>query len=147
MKKVDLLIVCSPGGHFREAKSLIEGLEGVKFCFAMHLPSPDNQKDMGDLLVTVPHAERDIRIVLQYIYALYVIMRTRPKVILSTGAMIGVTFGFIGKFFGCKFIFVESPTRVENLSLSGRICYYLADTFYVRYKTLKIKYEKAIYCE
>ncbi|KAK8791062.1 hypothetical protein WA158_005693 [Blastocystis sp. Blastoise] len=45
----------------------------------------------------------------------------------------------------CKTIFVESFCRVENLSLSGKIAYPLADVFIVQWKQLLQKHNKAKY--
>ena len=42
-------------------------------------------------------------------------------------------------------VYVESICRVENLSLSGKILYHLADYFFVQWTSLKDKYPKAIY--
>jgi len=42
-------------------------------------------------------------------------------------------------------VYVESICRVETLSLSGRIMYYLAEHFFVQWQQLQDKYPKAIY--
>ena len=131
----ELLIVCSPGGHFLEAQSLIEGMDYVDFKFVIHSP-PQLLPEIFTRTIVAPHAERDIRIIKQMLFAFYCVWKERPKVVISTGALIGVTFGLAGKLFGARFIFVESPTRVTSPSLAGRICYKFADTFYVRYAAL-----------
>ena len=117
----DLLVVCSPGGHFIEAKSLMAEISDVDFKYVIHLP-PELPPELRSRIITAPHSERDIRVLKQMLFALYCVWKERPKVIVSTGALIGVTFGLAGKLFGAKFIFVESPTRVTCPSLSGRSC-------------------------
>jgi UDP-N-acetylglucosamine:LPS N-acetylglucosamine transferase len=131
----DMLVVCSPGGHFSEARSLMKGLEDVDYKFVIHLP-PDMPPEIKMRVIVAPHAERDLRILLQLAFALRCVWRERPKVILSTGALIGVTFGLAGKLIGARFIFVESPTRVTTPSLAARICHCFADVLYVRHKVL-----------
>ncbi|XP_049735690.1 UDP-N-acetylglucosamine transferase subunit ALG14 homolog isoform X3 [Loxodonta africana] len=42
-------------------------------------------------------------------------------------------------------VYVESVCRVETLSLSGKILYYLSDYFIVQWPTLKEKYPKSVY--
>ncbi|KAM9689348.1 UDP-N-acetylglucosamine transferase subunit ALG14 isoform 1-T1 [Trichechus inunguis] len=42
-------------------------------------------------------------------------------------------------------VYVESVCRVETLSLSGKILYYLSDYFVVQWPTLKEKYPKSVY--
>ena len=139
----DLLVVCSPGGHFIEAKSLMVGLCDVDFKYVIHLP-PELPPELRPFIIIAPHAERDIRVLKQMLFALYCVWRERPKVIVSTGALIGVTFGLAGKLFGAKFIFIESPTRVTYPSLAGRICYRFADIMYVRHASLMPFFPKAI---
>ncbi len=47
----------------------------------------------------------------------------------------------------CRIVFVESVCRVKNLSLSGKILYYLniTDAFFVQWEELKKRYPKAIH--
>lgn len=47
----------------------------------------------------------------------------------------------------CKIVFVESVCRVKNLSLSGKILYYLnvADSFFVQWEELKKRYPGTIH--
>ena len=47
----------------------------------------------------------------------------------------------------CKIVFVESMCRVKNLSLSGRILYYLniTDAFFVQWEILQKRYPKTIH--
>jgi UDP-N-acetylglucosamine:LPS N-acetylglucosamine transferase len=62
-----------------------------------------------------------------------VVRAERPDVILSTGAALAVPFFLVGKLFGARLVFVESLTRIESLSLAGRLVYPLADAFYVQW--------------
>jgi len=42
-----------------------------------------------------------------------------------------------------KIIFIESFARVEHLSLTGKILYYLADRFLVQWPELKQQYPRS----
>jgi UDP-N-acetylglucosamine:LPS N-acetylglucosamine transferase len=139
----DVLVVCSPGGHFTEAISLMSDIRDVNFKYVLHLP-PELSPELRSRIIIAPHAERDIRVLKQMFFALYCVWKERPKVIVSTGALIGVTFGLAGKLFGAKFIFIESLTRVTQPSLAGRICYKFVDTMYVRHESLIRFYPEAI---
>jgi beta-1,4-N-acetylglucosaminyltransferase len=133
---VDMLVVCSPGGHFSEVRDLIEGIEDIDYKFVIHLPPSGVPPKMEQEVIVAPHAERDPRVLVQFAFALYCVWNERPAVILSTGALIAVTFGLAGKLLGARFIFVESLTRVTTPSLSARICHLFADALYVRHKAL-----------
>lgn len=131
----DVLVVCSPGGHFYEARELMTGMDDISYKYVVHqLPIiPDG---LADRIIVAPHAERDIRILKQFVFAVRCIKKERPKIILSTGALIGVTFAVAAKLFHVKFVFVESRTRISKPSLTARIVYPLADRFYVRWPQL-----------
>jgi UDP-N-acetylglucosamine:LPS N-acetylglucosamine transferase len=59
-----------------------------------------------------------------------------PDAILSTGAALAVPFFVVGKLHGSRLIYIESVARVEGLSMSGKLVYFLADRFYVQWPAL-----------
>ena len=71
--------------------------------------------------------------------------RRRPDVILSTGAGIAVPFFLIGKLLGIRLIYVESVTRTETISLSGRLIYPLTNRFFVQWPGAEKRLRRAEY--
>jgi len=57
----------------------------------------------------------------------------RPDVILSTGAGLAVPFFLAGRLRGVRLVYVESLTRTEAPSLSGRLVAPLVDEFFVQW--------------
>ena len=51
----------------------------------------------------------------------------------------------LGRLFGSRVIFVESWCRVESLSLTGRIMYWVAHRFVVHWPELVRRYPRAEY--
>ena len=143
---LDALVVCSPGGHFAEARELFGNMHNFKFKYVLHLP-PNMPDEIKDKVIVTPHAERDLRLLLQLAHAFYLLIKYKPKIIVSTGAAIAVPFGLVAKILGKKFIFIESPTRINTPSLSARICYKFADIMYIRYKELQGFFPKACFIE
>lgn len=90
------------------------------------------------------------------LYALYhafcLMSRSMPDVVLCNGpgtcipiCAVVLLFRFFGKG-ECKIIFCESFARVERLSFSGKLAYYLfADRFVVHWPELETKYHQAEY--
>lgn len=74
-----------------------------------------------------------------------VIVRKRPKVVISSGAAAGCIVCFLGKLMGAKVIWIDSITNVEKMSLSGRMVRRIADLLLVQWPRLAEKYEKAEY--
>jgi UDP-N-acetylglucosamine:LPS N-acetylglucosamine transferase len=61
------------------------------------------------------------------------VRRRRPTAILSTGAALAVPFFIVGRLHGIRTVYVESLTRTQSLSLSGRMVYPLASAFFVQW--------------
>lgn len=122
---------------------LLGHMPGLTYKFVLHMP-PQLPSDLASRVIVAPHAGRDLRVFKQFIFAIACLRRERPKVLVSTGAGIGVIFGLAAKLLGIPFLFVESPTRQKALSLSGRMAYLFADRIYVRTKVLVGLYPRAI---
>jgi len=106
----------------------------------------DELKDSKVYFLTDPR--RNVFLFLKCFFETFkILMKERPKVIISTGAGIAIPSIIIGKIFlRSKVIFIESFTRIHEPSLSGRIAYYFSDLFFVQWKHLLKKYgKKAIY--
>ena len=92
---------------------------------------------------------KSLRFLLRFVKSFFTIRRIlsqeRPTHIISFGAMCTVPVCIIGKLMGIQVIYVESYTRLKDLSLTGRILYPFADLFLVQWKQLTRKYPKAVY--
>lgn len=77
--------------------------------------------------------------------AIGIVAKFRPDTVVSTGAQVGGFFCYIGKFFGAKVVYIETMAKINELSGTGHNVYKIADKFYVQWKSLEDKYEKAEY--
>jgi len=133
-----LLLVCSCGGHLlqllqleevwgerervwvtfdkADARSLLAG-ERVR-----HARGPTNRN--------VPNLIRNARL------AVRVLREERPAALLTTGAGVAVPFAWAARLRGVPVFYVESLTRIEQLSLSGRLIAPIADQVYVQWPEL-----------
>lgn len=75
----------------------------------------------------VPNLLRNIRL------AARVLHLTRPSAVLTTGAGVAVPFAWIARLRGVPVAYVESFTRIEGLSLSGRLISPIAERLYVQW--------------
>lgn len=76
---------------------------------------------------SIPNLLRNLRL------AWTVLRRWDPDVVLSTGAGLAVPFFWIAKLRRLRTVYVESVTRTESLSLSGRLVYPAANDFFVQW--------------
>ncbi|MBQ7140969.1 MAG: polysaccharide biosynthesis protein [Bacilli bacterium] len=77
--------------------------------------------------------------------SLFLYIKIRPKVIITTGTHTAVPMCYIGKLFGSKIIFIETFANSETKTLSGKLVYPIANLFIVQWKSMLKLYPKAIY--
>ena len=73
----------------------------------------------------------------------YILRKEKPDMIVTTGSGVAAPFIWWAKAFGIRTVFVESITRITELSLTGRMVYPFVDTFLVQWEDLLEKYPKA----
>ncbi|HET7444354.1 MAG TPA: PssD/Cps14F family polysaccharide biosynthesis glycosyltransferase [Solirubrobacterales bacterium] len=142
-----VLLVCSPGGHLQQMLALGPAWRGHDRAWVT-LPGADVSSLLADEQVTIAHSptNRNVKNLARNTgLAWRLLRRRRPDAILSTGAGIAVPFFLIGKLLGIRTVYVESVTRTESLSLSGRMVYRLAGRFFVQWPAVAEHFKKAEY--
>jgi beta-1,4-N-acetylglucosaminyltransferase len=130
-----MLLVCSPGGHLQQMLALKPAWEEFDHAWVT-LPSVDVEAALAGEQYRLAHAptNRSIKNLLRNVALAWRMLHSQPPdLILSTGAGLSVPFFLIGKLLGIPLVYVESVTRTEGLSLSGRMVYPLADRFFVQW--------------
>lgn len=130
-----VLLVANPGGHLLQLLA-IEGAFSEFDRIWVTLASADSRSLLSDERVVFaygPTTRNLPNLLRNIILAWRTILRVEPDVIVSTGAALSVPFFIIGRLSRKRLIYVESFTRVNRLSLSGRLVYLLADAFFVQW--------------
>jgi len=112
------------------------------------LPGADVGYLLAEEAVTLGHGptNRSVRRLIANLgLAWKLLRRDRPDAILSTGAGLAVPFFLVGKLLGIRLVYVESVTRIETISLSGRLVYRLADRFFVQWPQAAVGRGRAVY--
>ena len=73
-----------------------------------------------------------------------ILKKEKPDLIITSGAAPAVPFIYLGKLKGAKVIYIEPFDRVNTRSLTGRLCYRVADVFVVQWEEMKKFYPKAV---
>lgn len=140
-------LICSAGGHLYELYCL-QPLWNQYDRFWVSFDREDSRYLLRGEKIYLAYAPTNRHLKnfwRNLILAVKILRRERPQVIISTGAGLAVPFFLVGKLLGIKSIFIESMTRVNSLSLTGLLVYYLADRFLVQWPELAQKYSRAIY--
>ena len=120
-----IMLVCSSGGHFKGMRGLSQYWQQFKqrdwitFKTGTTLAELKNEKTYWAHSPTnrnLPNLVRNLLLAIQ------VVTKKRPDIVISTGAGVAVPFLVAAKYL-CKsqIIFVESKTRIRDLSLSARL--------------------------
>lgn len=142
-----ICVTASSGGHFNQLLKLLPVLNKHKLFFvtpAFHMKNILNNyetyfvKNPGrNLLKFITHSIRSF----------FILLKERPDVVITTGAGLVVPICFMAKFiFRSKIIFIETFSRIDKPSLTGRIVYHISNLFIIQWKQLKKFYgDKAVY--
>ncbi len=142
-----LLLVCTSGGHFATMRRLESFWSNHERVWVTDKKLDTKLLENTEKVYWLPYqAPRDILAFWQNIpRVLNIVYSEQPDMVISTGASIAVGFAFTAKLFGKRFVYVESISRSEELSLSGKLVYKFSDEFYVQWPDLCHKYPKAIF--
>jgi UDP-N-acetylglucosamine:LPS N-acetylglucosamine transferase len=132
-----ILGVSSGGGHWVELIRLAPAFEGHDVAYAT--VSSAYRREVGAARF---YTVRDVtrwdtwRCVLSFAKLAWIILRERPDVVVSTGALPGYFSVRLAKWFGARTVWLDSIANVEELSMSGRSVGRYADLWLTQWPQL-----------
>jgi UDP-N-acetylglucosamine transferase subunit ALG13 len=116
----------SAGGHVRELRALLERLGIGPEHAVVGSSRGDQLRELaaaGWQTVEIPLVEprSPLALVRALLPARRILRRLRPSVVLTTGSAVALAFAPFARLAGIRFVFVESLTRVEGPSQTGRL--------------------------
>jgi anti-anti-sigma factor len=146
-----LMLICSSGGHFK-------GMQGLKQYWQTYaqrtwvtFKTGTTNTELSEEKAYWAHSptNRNLpNLVRNLLLSISVLRTERPEIVLSTGAGVAVPFLLAAKYlYKSKVIFVESKTRIRDLSLSARLLRSLKalDLLIVRAEEIAHLYPEAVY--
>jgi UDP-N-acetylglucosamine:LPS N-acetylglucosamine transferase len=151
-ERVDVLLVCSTGGHLLQLLALRGAWDGFSRVWVTFDKS-DARSLLADEQVVFAHGPTNRNfgllavknLLLNVLAAVRLLRSVRPKVVLTTGAGVAVPFAWIGRVLGARVVYVESLTRIERPSLSCRLIAPVASRIYAQWPELPEAVPKARY--
>ena len=124
-KKTKILAISSPGGHWIQLNKICNPLE-EQFEIAYATPAAQYStatKKGGRKIYAITDASADskLNLIPLTLQLLSILIRERPKIVISTGAAPGVMAVLLCKFLPIKTIWIDSIANVKILSRSGRM--------------------------
>jgi UDP-N-acetylglucosamine:LPS N-acetylglucosamine transferase len=145
--RIDVLLVCSAGGHLLQLSLLADSWRG-RPCAWVTLDREDSRSLLAGQAVYYGHwpTTRHVPNLLRNLGLAWRLVRSlRPPVIMTTGAGIAVPFAWVGRLLGARVVYIESLTRVDKPSLSCRLIRPVADRIYVQWPELRRELPEAQY--
>lgn len=140
-----VLLVCSSGGHFKALHQLRPFWEGYDHTWVtFRTPVTEALLENGSVYWAWSPTNRNISNLLKnLLLAWKVLRRNRPDLVISTGAGVAVPFLWLAKLLGSQTVFIESITRVTDLSLSAKLALPFLNVLYVHWSQLQVRYPQA----
>lgn len=132
-----VLAIASGGGHWTQMMRLKEAFDGVEIVFV-------GVKDMyrSDVAPHRFYAIPDVSRLHKWsifhalLKLLFILIRERPAVIVTTGSAPGMLALRLGKMLGARTVWIDSVANVEEVSLSGRKAGKFADLWLTQWPHL-----------
>ena len=165
-QRIKTLVVLGSGGHTAEMLRLITAFDFERYTPVTLVTAatdatsrPKAERELPrEALATARWAEiprarevgqsfgSSVPSTLKALFAcVHLIWTASPDLVLVNGPGTCVPVAVLARLSGSRVIFVESWCRVESLSLTGRVLYYVAHRFVVHWPELARRYPRAEY--
>ena len=115
-----ILAIASGGGHWIQLRRLAPAFQGLETLW-VSVGSASADEVRPERYRAVPDATRwnPLRLVQLALTVLWILLRERPEVIVTTGAAPGFFALVFGKGLGARTVWIDSIANVDELSGSG----------------------------
>ena len=153
MKKTDktkkICLISSSGGHYEQLKMLMK----LKEKYQVYVVTEKTEYDSGaDYYLLPPPSKKNkfvgyVRFFLNIFASLFLFIKERPDVVISTGTRVAIPTVCWAKIFGKKVVYIETFARVYDGTKSAKLVYKykLYDLFIYQWEPLKEIYPDGVY--
>jgi UDP-N-acetylglucosamine:LPS N-acetylglucosamine transferase len=138
--QVDVLLVCTAGGHLLQLWSLRESWSAYEHAWVVGSHGGGDVESVLEgerIFYAHSPAARSIKNAIRNAWLAWrLVGRLRPQVLVTTGAAVAVPFAWIARLRGVRVTYVETLARAERPSLSCRMASPAADRVYVQWPEL-----------
>lgn len=141
-----VLLVSSSGGHLSQLLALRQWWAPLRRTWVtMDTVDARSRLHGEDVIYAYGPTNRNIPNLLRNLaLATRLVPNLNPDCVVSTGAAVAVPFFFVARTLGIPSAFVEVYDRISTPTISGRLCYPLADVFCVQWPQQLRIYQKAV---
>ncbi|WP_192896626.1 PssD/Cps14F family polysaccharide biosynthesis glycosyltransferase [Cohnella sp. AR92] len=145
-----IALACSVGGHLTQMRQLSKFYKKHEYFFITEdtLMTQQMAKHEKVRLLRLINRKKwnfPLLFLFNTIKSLYYLIKEKPDMIISTGALSAVPVLLIGKLMRRKIVFIESFAKMHSPTLTGRIAYRFSDLFIVQWESMLRFYPKAVF--
>lgn len=146
-ERLGCLLVASSGGHLFQLQTIRSGWPVEDRQWVTFDTSDARSLLAGEVVHRAAHpTNRNLpNLVRNVLLAARLLLRLRPRAIVTTGAGVAVPFCWLGRLAGARIIYIESMARVRGPSLTGRLVHPVAHRFFVQWPAMAGVLRKAEY--
>lgn len=139
MSNRKILVIASAGGHLTQALCACNHVDDIALVTTHALVNDDKVKKVYKIWSTQKNAFIHF---VNIFYALYVIIKERPRTVFTTGGPIVLPFALVCKFLPLRFVYLDTLSRVVELSNTGKLIhkYKLYDEFMSQWQAVAKQY-------
>lgn len=145
LKRKKVLLISSSGGHFEELKQLNPLSELYDLVWVTEKTSYDLNVDYYLKQTGSKSKSFIIDMIYNTFLTIYIWLKERPDVVISTGTMVAIPSFILGKICRKKTIFIETFARIYDGTKTGLFLYRYADLFIYQWESLKEVYPNGMY--
>ena len=136
MKK-KVLLVASHGGHWVQMRKISPAFDGADVHYLTTSKGVESEVSPASLRVVADaNLDEKLGLILMAFRVLWIVLRLRPNIVMSTGAAPGFFAIMFGKLMGAQTIWVDSIANVEKMSVSGEKVKRFADLWLTQWPHL-----------
>jgi UDP-N-acetylglucosamine transferase subunit ALG13 len=142
-------LVASGGGHLELLNAVRGAFAGCRRVWVVDAPRADRLRHQGERVHALPQYDRHPlrgKLLQNAALSLALVLRERPKLVISSGAGGTVPFSCFARLLGAKLVFIETMARVTAPSASGRVLSRLASDVLVQWPEAVGAYPGARLC-
>ncbi|WP_407269354.1 PssD/Cps14F family polysaccharide biosynthesis glycosyltransferase [Radiobacillus sp. PE A8.2] len=151
MKQKKILLISSIGGHLTQLLQLEELFKEYQYHIVTEKSEVTRQLVHKYPISFLMYGSRTYPVSYPFkfsfniVKSLFIFLKHRPDVVITTGAHTAVPICYIAKLFRKKVVYIESFAKSQSPNLSGKLIYPIADLFIVQWESMKKYYPKAVY--
>ena len=149
-RKNKICLISSSGGHF-EQLLMLRKLGENNNIFIVTEKTKYNKKDKKIKYFVKQVNRKEFlfipKMILIFFKSLFILIKERPNVIISTGVLSAIPMIFLGHLFRKKVIYIESFAKISSPTMTGNLVYKRkwANQFYVQWEPMLEFYPNAIF--